>query len=92
VVGVSNNIKSVRAGSYVSACADENGQIWYWGSRGAGMFQPIPRKAELPTGQVVGVGVVYFSLVFVYVLTFAHFLNKFIVPICSFNFVFHLYI
>lgn len=47
-------VVSVKAGTYVSACADAMGRVWYWGSRGAGMFQPIPTICELPKGQRAG--------------------------------------
>ena len=47
-------VLSVKAGTYVSAVADKDGGVWYWGSRGAGMFQPIPKRAELPKGQRAG--------------------------------------
>jgi alpha-tubulin suppressor-like RCC1 family protein len=44
----------VKAGTYVSAAADPDGNVWSWGSRGAGMFQPIPALCELPKGQRAG--------------------------------------
>ena len=44
----------MRAGTYVSACSDASGAVWGWGSRGAGMFQPRPRAAQLPSGQRSG--------------------------------------
>jgi alpha-tubulin suppressor-like RCC1 family protein len=47
-------VVGVRAGTYVSAISDSNGQVWMWGARGAGMFQPLPRKAELPKGRRAG--------------------------------------
>jgi len=52
--GMPSDVVSVRAGTYVTACAQSNGQVWYWGARGAGMFQPVPLAAELPTGQRAG--------------------------------------
>ena len=47
-------VLNVRAGTYVSACADSNGQVWSWGARGAGMFQAQPRLVALPKGQRSG--------------------------------------
>ena len=45
---------AVKAGGYLTAASDKDGGVWVWGSRGAGMFQPVPKKAELPKGARTG--------------------------------------
>lgn len=44
----------VKAGSFLTAVSTSDDEVICWGSKGAGMFMPTPRKVDLPKGSRAG--------------------------------------